>query len=129
MHYYFALFNENINGKRNIICLNYVSGFCPKGPKCEKVHLKSVIIDEVSSLKELANFPDSLNYKSTTPDSGFKVPFNKYSQKPTICHHCGQEGHKSTYCNEEQISPQDLKLILGNSSFHVNEKVMCFNCT
>ena len=44
------------------ICQNYQSGFCPYGPECKQKHLKSVIIDEQSSLKVLANFPDQENW-------------------------------------------------------------------
>ena len=122
------LLNMMFGMKKNL-CKNYIAGFCPQGPNCEKVHLKNVIINEISSLKELANFPDSQDYKTSQPEPSFKVPFNKY-QRPTICHHCGQEGHKSTYCNEDKISPQDLQQILANSSNNVfNAKVMCFNCS
>jgi hypothetical protein len=49
-------------GKQFIICKDYIAGFCPEGPKCNYVHLKSVIIHEQASLKQLANFPDSADY-------------------------------------------------------------------
>ena len=44
------------------ICPNYMAGFCPYGPDCKQKHLKSVVIDEQSSLKLLANFPDQENW-------------------------------------------------------------------
>jgi len=44
------------------LCPNYIAGFCPKGPNCKQKHLKSVVIDEQTSLKQLANFPDSENW-------------------------------------------------------------------
>lgn len=56
---------QNVNaGNSFLLCPNYISGFCPKGPNCKQKHLKSVIIDEQTSLKELANFPDSENWAS-----------------------------------------------------------------
>lgn len=44
------------------ICENYVYGFCPKGPECEKEHVKTVIADIDVTLKQLANFPEEENY-------------------------------------------------------------------
>lgn len=40
------------------ICENYAYGFCPKGPTCDKIHLKSVIADNDTSLKILASVAD-----------------------------------------------------------------------
>lgn len=37
-------------------------GFCPKGPECDKEHVKSVIADNETTLKILANFADSENW-------------------------------------------------------------------
>ena len=61
-----ALYQGNNMDTSNsfILCPNYIAGFCPKGPNCKQKHLKSVIIDEQTSLKELANFPDSENWAS-----------------------------------------------------------------
>ena len=42
---------------QKVICQNYMMGFCPKGPKCEKEHIKSLIPDNMLSLGMLANFP------------------------------------------------------------------------
>ena len=39
------------------ICENYMIGFCPDGPKCSKIHIKSLIGDSESSLSMIANFP------------------------------------------------------------------------
>ena len=44
------------------ICENYIYGFCPKGPECDKVHVKSVIADTDTTLRILANFPESENW-------------------------------------------------------------------
>jgi hypothetical protein len=54
----------NHNHKR--ICENYTYGFCPKGPECDKLHVKSVISDNDTTLKILANFPDSDNWFDKT---------------------------------------------------------------
>lgn len=51
------------------ICQNYMAGFCPYGPDCKQMHLKSVILDEISSLKQLANFPDSENWPPSNLNS------------------------------------------------------------
>jgi len=44
------------------ICLNYIAGFCPMGPDCQFKHLKNVIIDDQTSLKDLGNFPTEENH-------------------------------------------------------------------
>ena len=46
------------------LCVNYIIGFCPKGPDCEQVHLKGlgVVADSDTTLKILANFPDKENW-------------------------------------------------------------------
>ena len=48
--------------------------------------------------------------------------------KPTICHNCGKEGHKSTYCQEEKIDRMELAKITQNIGIG-HEKVKCFNCS
>ena len=50
----------------------------------------------------------------------------QYIQKDIVCHNCGLEGHKSTFCNEEKISKTQLDEMQQN--FSVNSRVMCFNC-
>lgn len=42
-------------------------GFCPFGPDCKQKHLKSVIIDEQSSLKEIANFHGKDDFAREVP--------------------------------------------------------------
>ena len=67
------------------ICEDYMYGFCPKGPECElyhqKVHIKSVIADNETTLKILANFPEKENW---TDKNAFTVPTNPMfpGQKP-----------------------------------------------
>lgn len=77
-----------------------MAGFCPYGPSCKLKHLKLVIIDEQSSLKKLANFPDSEDWisHSHTQASGAKMSNSMNIQ----CHNCGKPGHKSTYCIEDK---------------------------
>ena len=50
-----------------LVCKDYIAGFCPFGPNCKKDHLKSVIIPEQCSLKQLANFPDNEEYRQEVP--------------------------------------------------------------
>lgn len=99
------------------ICANYMAGFCPWGPTCKQKHIKSVVIDEDTSLKLLANFPDSENWPRPS-DLQEKIETNPYNRRdmkpkqPIICHHCGEHGHKQTYCQEEKIDKDELKKIL-----------------
>mmetsp|Transcript_28470 Transcript_28470/g.21277 ORF Transcript_28470/g.21277 Transcript_28470/m.21277 type:complete len:99 (-) Transcript_28470:174-470(-) len=86
------------------ICENYLYGFCPEGPNCDKVHLKGVIADKDMTLRILASFPENEDFqdKNAFFGNGAFLPGLK-SQQPVICHRCGKEGHKSTYCQEEQL--------------------------
>ena len=81
------------------ICTDFMAGFCPKGPECKFKHLKSVVIDDQTSLKEIANFPQTENYSTAVATPAYRTPM-KYNManKPTVCHNCGKEGHKSTFC-------------------------------
>lgn len=107
------------------ICPNYMAGFCPKGSMCQQRHLKSVIIDENTSLKQFANFPDSEDYQMPLPFTG-RIQNRMWPQKPTVCHNCGKEGHKSTYCLEDKIDRAELAKI---TQFIGHERVLCFNCS
>ena len=45
------------------ICTNYMIGFCPSGPNCDKYHYKGgVLADSDTTLKLLGNFPDKENW-------------------------------------------------------------------
>lgn len=108
------------------ICLNYIAGFCPMGPDCQFKHLKNVIIDDQTSLKDLGNFPTEENHwQPSTVMQPMK--WNGFAHKPIMCHNCGKEGHKSTYCLEDKIDPSNLALIQGQSGIH--DRVLCFNCS
>ena len=39
------------------VCENYLLGFCPDGPNCEAVHVRSLLSPQDLSLSTLANFP------------------------------------------------------------------------
>ena len=115
------------------ICVNYMMGFCPYGPDCKQKHLKSVIIDEQSSLKQLANFPDQENWSMTQqappqPTTGRNNSMMMKNQKPTICYNCGKMGHKSTYCQEDKIDQVELMRIVDAAQLGGNERVNCFSC-
>lgn len=47
-----------------------------------------------------------------------------------ICHRCGVEGHKSSYCQEEKIPEGDLESILHQNptTLYQNFNVTCFSC-
>lgn len=52
-------------------------------------------------------------------------------QQKIICHKCAVEGHKSTYCQEEKISDDQLnaKLTQHSSTNIINTpNVTCFSC-
>lgn len=94
------------------VCVDYTLGFCPKGPLCEQQHIKSMISDTELALSILANFPEAENWTDRNAGVTSLLPF----QKPVVsvrCHRCGQEGHKSTYCQEDQILQEDLNKMLA----------------
>ena len=62
----------------------------------------------MQSLKEIANFPEAENWIHHQMSGYYGRMALKPGQKPTICHNCGQEGHKSTYCQEEKIDRAEL---------------------
>ena len=98
-------------------------GFCPYGPDCKKRHLKPVIIDEMASLKQLANFPDSENWPRPNQEKA-------NNQRTPMCYHCGEKGHKSTHCQKDKIEQDELDKIIHNQRNSVNgqENIKCFNC-
>ena len=100
-----------------------MAGFCPYGPDCKKRHLKPVIIDEIATLKQLANFPDSENWPKPNQE---KIN----NQRQPMCYHCGEKGHKSTHCQKDKIEQDELDKIIHNQRNSVNgqENIKCFNC-
>lgn len=97
--------------KKSNICRDYMAGFCPYGPYCEHIHLKAVIIDEMTTLKQLANFPDSENWPK---NRSFRI------HDKVVCHNCGERGHKSTYCQKDKVD-----VIIERNE---NGRVRCFGC-
>mmetsp|Transcript_31695 Transcript_31695/g.30986 ORF Transcript_31695/g.30986 Transcript_31695/m.30986 type:complete len:282 (+) Transcript_31695:6-851(+) len=111
------------------ICENYLYGFCPLGPNCDKEHLKTVISEHDTSLKILALFPDSEDYHDKNAFFQGNMFMGMKPQNHVICHRCGKEGHKSTYCQEEQVSQEEIneKLMMSQSQIP-DLKVLCFKC-
>jgi len=84
-------------------------------------------------LTALANFPEEENWTDKLAVAALTgqnlLPF----QKPMMnvrCHRCGDTGHKSTYCQEDQITQDDLNRILAeDDQYNVqNQTVLCFKC-
>jgi len=97
-----------------------LAGFCPYGNNCHHKHLKLIIIEQQSSLKQLANYPDQEDWvQSTGPynPKGSSIP-----NMSVVCHNCGQKGHKSTYCIEERVNGENIPI----DNTHAN--VMCYSC-
>ena len=44
------------------MCENYLLGFCPDGPDCAAIHVKSLLSPQDLSLATLANFPGEENW-------------------------------------------------------------------
>lgn len=105
----------------NEICVNYLIGFCPKGPECEFLHLKGgVIADSDTTLKILANFPDKENWSDRNAISSQQAStgmFTKNMQR-VRCHNCGDIGHKSTYCLEEPLSNEEKQKVLAEDNVY-----------
>ena len=70
--HFFSWMLNSMAGAAGGLCTDYIAGFCPKGPNCKYKHLKSVIIDDKTSLKELANFPDCENYATAITSPFYK---------------------------------------------------------
>jgi hypothetical protein len=79
-------------------------GFCPKGPNCDKEHIKTIIADNDTTLMILANFPVEEEWADKNAIHPSQIlPFQKPMMK-VRCHRCGGIGHKSTYCQENEIT-------------------------
>ena len=80
-------------------------------------------------LSTLANFPVSEDWIDgkihIKPDTG-----GYGNQKGLICHRCGRPGHKSTYCQDDKITDEELnEIIQRNPMSHMNTaQTLCFNC-
>ena len=53
-----------------------------------------------------------------------------FFEQKIICHRCGVEGHKSTYCQEEKLPEDKLSNILATNPGNPmsNRNVTCFSC-
>lgn len=115
------------------ICVNYTLGFCPNGPNCTQVHVKCVIADMETTLKYLANFPDSENWQDRTAiqQPSHQMSIYHKSMNSIRCHNCGEAGHKSTYCQEEPLpSEQRDRLLAEDPKYNQqNMTVLCFKCS
>jgi cleavage and polyadenylation specificity factor subunit 4 len=113
VHWFSCPFIHNMN---NEICVNYLIGFCPKGPECEFLHLKGgVIADSDTTLKILANFPDKENWSDRNAISSQQASTGMYTKnlQRVRCHNCGDIGHKSTYCLEDPLSNEEKQKVLA----------------
>lgn len=47
-----------------------------------------------------------------------------------ICYRCGQTGHKSTYCQEDQLPPEELNMIIDQNPENMANisRVVCNHC-
>lgn len=92
------------------MCQNYLLGFCPLGPDCPNVHLKNMLSPQDMSLSVIANLPQEFNWPQG--HSTVIPSVQKYGAQKIVCHKCGVEGHKSTYCQEEKLNERELAEIL-----------------
>lgn len=113
------------------LCQDFLLGFCPLGPQCPGYHLKSMLNPQQLQLAALANFPPQENwcdYRVVAQPPPAMQPFR--GEQKIICHRCGVEGHKSSYCQEEKIPDLELNSILAQNpaSQIQNFNVTCFSC-
>ena len=52
-------------------------------------------------------------------------------QKTTVCHCCGEIGHRATWCQEPKIDRDALNEIIQRTQYGGgnNERVVCFSCS
>jgi hypothetical protein len=113
--------------------MNYMLGFCPEGPNCLNAHVKCLINPQDLSLSVLGNHPleedwiDKFNHYSKHSVPNYTRQFD---QQLIICHRCGEEGHKSTFCQEEKISEEELNAKLSSNPLYLQaiENKTCFLC-
>jgi hypothetical protein len=121
-----------VNGTR--VCPNYMLGFCALGPECRFVHIKNMVSPHDLELAIVANFCNEENWIDKSKISNLNQPAQFMSGGPprvqVICHRCGQEGHKSTYCQEPKISQERLNEIRNANPMSQlnNMHVTCFTC-
>lgn len=89
------------------ICQNYMLGFCPEGPNCPHAHVRYSINPMLLSLMELGKHPKEEDWVDrfnifAKQHQAIQRPYDQL----IICHRCGEEGHKSTFCQEEKISEE-----------------------
>jgi hypothetical protein len=98
------------------ICEDYLYGFCIRGPNCIKIHLRSLVSIDDDNLEILANF--GVANIHTAPDT------------KAICHRCGNRGHKSDVCTNQQISHEELQEILINDEEYMRKakNKTCYRC-
>lgn len=107
------------------ICKNYLIGFCPLGPECPSVHIKSMISSQDLSLSIIGNLPEKFNW----PQGHLSANQMYKSAQKIICHKCGVEGHKSTYCQEEKLSERELSDVFSKNPTPIwPPSVTCFSC-
>lgn len=91
------------------------------GPSCKFEHVKSIVADVDLTLSTLANFSreeDWIDKNAVAAITGHNLlPFHK-PMINVLCHRCGKTGHKSTYCQDEQISQEELNTILGEDELY-----------
>jgi cleavage and polyadenylation specificity factor subunit 4 len=117
IHWFSCPFGHNTDNKE--LCVNYLIGFCPKGPDCELYHLKGgVIADSDTTLKILANFPDKENWTDRNAISSQQPAIYQKNMQRVRCYNCGEIGHKSSYCIEEPLSAEEKQKILAEDNYY-----------
>ena len=89
------------------LCTNYTLGFCPQGPDCKFLHIKNMVSPQDMELTIIAKFAAEENWIDKSKISNLNAPDpNMYGgpRVQVICNRCGEDGHKSTYCQEPKIS-------------------------
>jgi hypothetical protein len=80
---------------RRVLCMNYLSGFCPKGGECSEAHPKFEL----------------------PPIGGLDDPRGLGKKIVITCHYCGEPGHKVSHCSKvppevrdqhAQVHPQNI---------------------
>uniref|UniRef100_H3BGK0 Cleavage and polyadenylation specificity factor subunit 4 n=1 Tax=Latimeria chalumnae TaxID=7897 RepID=H3BGK0_LATCH len=96
---------------RRVMCLNYLVGFCPEGPKCKFMHPKAELYvsnhnlsKETPQLSGLSTV-NTVQYKMKNMQEPAASSHSRLRDlKQVTCFKCGDKGHFAKRCGKSQLA-------------------------